>query len=111
MSAADKTKLDGVAAGANNYTHPSYTGQVSGLYKITVDNQGHVSAATAVTKNDIIGLGISESEGATYESLEAVSGGTTVSLVTTGEKAIWNSKANDPTFTYTSATMKLAVAF
>jgi hypothetical protein len=25
MSAADKTKLDGIATGANNYTHPTYT--------------------------------------------------------------------------------------
>ncbi len=24
MSAADKTKLDGIAENANNYTHPSY---------------------------------------------------------------------------------------
>ena len=27
MSAADKTKLDGIAENANNYTHPSYTAQ------------------------------------------------------------------------------------
>ena len=40
------------------YTHPSHTAKSSGLYKITVDNQGHVSAATAVTKADITGLGI-----------------------------------------------------
>lgn len=29
MSAADKTKLDGVAAGANNYVHPNHTGDVT----------------------------------------------------------------------------------
>lgn len=29
MSAADKAKLDGVAAGANNYTHPNHTGDVT----------------------------------------------------------------------------------
>ena len=58
MSAADKTKLDGVTAGANKYTHPSYTARASGLYKVTVDSTGHVSAATAVTKSDITALGI-----------------------------------------------------
>ena len=58
MSAADKTKLDGIAENANNYTHPGYTAQASGLYKVTVDSTGHVSAATAVTKSDITALGI-----------------------------------------------------
>lgn len=58
MSAADKTKLDGIAAGANKYTHPSYTARTSGLYKITVDSAGHVSAVTAVAKADITNLGI-----------------------------------------------------
>ena len=55
---ADKTKLAGIAAGANNYVHPSHTAATSGLYKITVDALGHVTAVTAVTKNDITSLGI-----------------------------------------------------
>ena len=54
MSAADKTKLDGLS----NYTHPSFTAHGSGLYKITVDKNGHVTAAEAVGKEDITGLGI-----------------------------------------------------
>lgn len=58
MSAADKKKLDGIATGANKYVHPSYTAQNSGLYKITVDATGHVSAVTAVAKGDITALGI-----------------------------------------------------
>ena len=62
MSAADKTKLDGIAENANNYTHPGYTAQASGLYKVTVDGTGHVSAATAVTKSNITALGIPESD-------------------------------------------------
>ena len=110
MSAADKTKLDGIATGANKitvdsalsststnpvqnkvintalagkaasshshsyndltnkptipaaYTHPSYTAKSSGLYKVTVDSTGHVSAATAVTKADITALGIPGSD-------------------------------------------------
>ena len=58
MSASDKKKLDGIASGANKYTHPSYTARDSGLYKITVDSSGHISAVTAVTKSDITALGI-----------------------------------------------------
>ena len=40
------------------YTHPSFTAKSAGLYKITVNNQGHVTAATAVAKADITALGI-----------------------------------------------------
>lgn len=58
MTAADKTKLDGIAAGANKYVHPTYTAKSVGLYKVTVDATGHVSAATAVAKADITALGI-----------------------------------------------------
>lgn len=54
----EKNKLSGIAEGANKYVHPSYTAQKSGLYKVTVDAAGHVSAATAVAKADIIALGI-----------------------------------------------------
>lgn len=58
MSHTDKIKLDGIQEGANKYTHPSYTAQSSGLYKVTVDGTGHVSAVEAVSKGDITGLGI-----------------------------------------------------
>lgn len=40
------------------YTHPTHTAKASGLYKITVDSLGHVSAATAIVKADITELGI-----------------------------------------------------
>ncbi|WP_458405969.1 hypothetical protein [Methanobrevibacter sp.] len=40
------------------YTHPSYTAQSNGLYKITVDNLGHISNVIAVAKADITALGI-----------------------------------------------------
>ncbi len=56
MSASDKTKLDGIAAGANNYVHPTYATRESGLYKITVDGTGHVALAQAVTQSDITPL-------------------------------------------------------
>lgn len=68
MSAADKAKLDGIATGANNYTHPEHTAKESGLYKVTVDAQGHVSGAEAVTKEDITGLGI-PAQDTTYQKV------------------------------------------
>lgn len=65
---AEKTKLRGIAEGANKYVHPSYTAQKSGLYKVTVDAAGHVSGATAVAKADITGLGI-PAQDTTYSNM------------------------------------------
>lgn len=58
MSSADKKKLDDIASGANKYIHPTHTAKSSGLYKVTIDGEGHVSATAAVTKSDITALGI-----------------------------------------------------
>lgn len=46
--------------GNTAYTHATAKGSAfsSGLYKITTNAQGHVTAATAVTKSDITALGI-----------------------------------------------------
>lgn len=54
----EKNKLSSIEAEANKYVHPTYTERSSGLYKITVDATGHVYAVTAVTKDDIVTLGI-----------------------------------------------------
>ena len=62
MTAAERTKLAGIAEKANNYIHPNYTARTSGLYKVTVDDTGHISAVAAVTKADITGLGIPSSD-------------------------------------------------
>lgn len=56
MSPEDKQKLDEIAAGANNYTHPTHTKATEGLYKITVDSLGHVSKTTAINKGDLDSL-------------------------------------------------------
>ena len=56
------TKLKGIDEGANKYTHPAHTARASGLYKITVDSLGHVTAVSAVQKSDITGLGIPNSD-------------------------------------------------
>ena len=77
-TAAEKTKLSGIANGATKvesssngkikingtdttvYSHPTHTATSSGLYKITVDSTGHVSATTAVAKGDIPALDYSK---------------------------------------------------
>ena len=56
MTAADKTKLDGIASGATKYSHPTFTAKTSGFYKIAVNNEGHVTGTTDVAKSDITGL-------------------------------------------------------
>ena len=112
MSAADKTKLDGIATSANNYSlpsatssvlggvkigsnisvsngtislskanvtgalgytppsstysHPTFTARSSGLYKITVNNNGHVTATAAVTASDLPSHTHASLEGGAY---------------------------------------------
>lgn len=53
MSPVDKIKLDGIAEGANKYSHPHYTAAPEGLYKISADTFGHVFTTTPVTNKDI----------------------------------------------------------
>lgn len=94
MSASDKSKLDGIAAGANKYTHPAYTAKSSGLYKVTVDGTGHVSAATAVTKADITALGIpGQDTNTTYSDATTSAHG----LMTAADKSKLNGIASGAT--------------
>ena len=52
------------------YTHPAHAAKAAGLYKVTVDAEGHVSAAEAVTKTDITVLGI-PAQDTTYTNVTA----------------------------------------
>lgn len=79
----EKNKLAGIEAGANKYIHPSYTAKSNGLYKVTVDNTGHVSGASAVAKSDITGLGIPGSD-TTYSDFT----GSTTSPATEGSSGL-----------------------
>lgn len=63
MSASDKSKLNGIAVGANNYSHPTYTsrtgaptenqtpgfGSTFNVGQITSDSTGHVTGANTRT--------------------------------------------------------------
>ena len=69
MTAADKTKLDGIASGATKYSHPTFTAKTSGFYKIAVNNEGHVTSTTDVAESDITRLigGTPSLEGHTHD--------------------------------------------
>ena len=62
MSSADKAKLDGIEAGANNYTHPVYEAKQAGLYRISVDNTGHVATADKMTSDELAAEGVSPAD-------------------------------------------------
>lgn len=64
------------------YQHAQAKGSAfaSGLYKITTNAQGHVTAATAVTKNDITALGIPGSDTNTNTTYTLSKSGSTIKL-------------------------------
>lgn len=74
---AEKNKL----ASLSNYTHPSYTPKDNGLYKVTVDSLGHVSATTNVAKSDITALGIPAQDTTYSDATQTVHG-----LMSTSDK-------------------------
>ena len=110
MSAADKTKLDGIATGANKYTHPTYTaltgvptGSVSpgfgGSFKVNqvvTDGTGHVTALTQRTIHIPGSLATTSSSG----------------LLSATDKArvdnMYNDATNDGTVAQTNGTVALS---
>lgn len=101
---------DGVKDNTNNvtykYTHPTYTSKTNGLYKVTVDGTGHVSAATAVTKSDITGLGIPGSDTNTWRNITV--GGTAWKSTGTDSGAL--NFVNGSNVTITSSGSDLTIA-
>ena len=59
---------------SDKYVHPSYDVHESGLYKIAVDEFGHISSVVAVSKDDIVSLGIPARD-TTYEDATADTSG------------------------------------
>lgn len=100
---AEKTKLAGVAAEAevnqNAYSSIKIEDDTTILGTITADSKTDVISLKAGTNISLIPdtntktITIVAAD-TTYSSLEPVSGGANVSLVTTGEKFIWNSKSD-----------------
>ena len=58
----------------NDYTHPTYPAKSSGLYKVTVDETGHISEATPAKKEDITALGIPAQDTTYSETTESTPG-------------------------------------
>lgn len=60
FTATERTKLAGIAEGANKYSHPS-SGVTAGTYKsVTVNSQGHVTSGSNPTT--LAGYGITDAE-------------------------------------------------
>ena len=82
LSAAQSAIYAAITAGDTNghlkvngtdvtvYTHPAHTAKQSGLYKVAVDAEGHVTDATPVAKSDITNLGI-PAQDTTYSDVTA----------------------------------------
>ena len=99
MSYGDKTKLDDIETGAevnqNAFSNIAVSGQTtvaadSKTDTLTLAAGDNVTLTTDAT-NDKVTISAQDT---TYSSKEAASGGTDVSLVTTGEKYTWNNKQN-----------------
>ena len=90
MTAADKTKLDGIASGATKYSHPKFTEKASGFYKIAVNNEGHVTGTTKVVKSDITGVigGTPSLEGHTHDDRYYTETEVNTKLATINEKMV-----------------------
>lgn len=82
-----KLKIDGVEV--NVYTPETLTAYGSGLYKITVNEQGKITAATPVTKADITALGV-PGQDTTYDAATADNDGLMTSAHFTKVEGIEN---------------------
>lgn len=99
MTAAMVTKLNGIATGAE-VNQNAYSNVTVGSTTISADAKtdtltlvaGSNVTLTPDATNDKITIAATDT---TYESKAAASGGTAVSLVTTGEKYTWNSKTSN----------------
>ncbi len=58
-----------------SYTHPNFVPKATGIYKISVNNEGHVDSATPVVKSDIVSLGV-PAQDTTYNVFRGATPGT-----------------------------------
>lgn len=78
----------------------------SGLYKITTNSEGHVTNATAVTKSDITGLGIPDSNTKVTQAAAITTAGNYPVLLgySTATTAVTNTVNKASSFTYNPST-------
>ncbi len=65
ISAADKSKLDGIATSANNYSHPNHTGEVTGSSSLTIADNVVDEANLKVSNSPTNGYVLSAESGNT----------------------------------------------
>ena len=83
MSSSDKTKLDGVATGANNYVHPTTDGNLHVPATSTTNNGKYLKAgatAGSIAWNNIVAADITQDSSNRF--------------TTDAEKTTWNAKAS-----------------
>lgn len=103
MSIEDKEKLSKVDENANNYIHPEHTVYNTGLYKIKVDNEGHICEAIGVTKEDISDIGVSVDPHPLTHEPSIIVQDENNRFVSDKQIVEWSSKASTSTATNTSA--------
>jgi len=95
FTAAERTKLSGIAANANNYTHPN-SGITAGTYKsVTVNAQGHITAGTNPTTLAGYGITDAESKGAANSALVSAKAYTDAEIDTLNEAVAIKANASD----------------
>ena len=98
MSASDKSKLDGVAAGANNYVHPNHSGDVT-----SVGDGATTIAADAVTNAKLANMATATIKGRSTagtgdpEDLTGTQATALLDTFTSGAKGLVPASGGDPT--------------
>ena len=109
FTAAERTKLSGISANANNYSHPN-SGVTAGTYKsVTVNVQGHVTGGTNPTTLAGYGITDAESKGAANTALASAKKYTDdaiVDEVTARDSAIATAKSSAISTASSDATTK-----
>jgi hypothetical protein len=95
MSAADKTKLDGVATGANNYVHPNHTGDVTSV----------ADGATTIANNVVTNAKLADVPTATFKGRTTAATGDPEDLTVAQAKTLLDlvgTNSGDQTITLTT---------
>ena len=97
FTTAERTKLSGIAANANNYTHPN-SGVTAGTYKsVTVNAQGHITSGANPTTLAGYGITDAETKGAAASALTSANAYTDTAIDTLSETVSDKANASDLT--------------